>query len=338
MASRVQAAMPEIVDVLVVGGGPAGLNAALAVARNVHTAIVFDSQSYRNARTSHFHMIPTWDGKDPIAFRDAARQNTHDNYDTIFYKDVKVEKAAKSDEGIFELIDQKGTIWKGRSLVLATGIVDVPLNIPGFEECWAYSIFHCLFCDGYEQRGSASAGVLAINDVAAVPLALHVARNAAQLTKAVTIYTHGDNSRTAELEAAIGSVAPMTVDSRRIAKFVPRPPNKIGLTIHFEDGTTKDEAFLAHKPVSKLKSSFLADQLGLELTPQGDIKVNPPFGETSLAGCFAAGDNSSFLKTSPNAVNAGANNAAGVASHVQSGKYGQKSLSESMQMAAGKPA
>lgn len=122
----------------------------------------------------------------------------------------------------------------------------------------------------------------------------------------------------------------MTVDSRRITRFV-LGPNQIGLTIHFEDGSTKDEAFLSHKPRSKVKSAELAEQLGLDFTPQGDIKVSPPFGETSLSGCFAAGDNASFLKTTPNAVNAGANSAAGTTSHVQSRMYGHMSLSEFLQ-------
>ncbi|KAH8773848.1 thioredoxin reductase glit-like protein [Diaporthe sp. PMI_573] len=330
MAAKNRAPTPELVDVLIVGGGPAGLTSAISIARNLHTAIVFDSQSYRNERTSHFHMLPTWDGKNPYAFRDAARENTLENYDTIFYENVKIEKAKKNDDGLFELTDEGGKVWKGHSLVLATGIIDKPLDIPGFEECWAHSIFHCLFCHGYEQRGSASAGVLAIDDAAPLPIALHVSRNAAQLVKSVTIYTNGDTSQVDTLQAAIGPKAPMTVDSRRITKFV-LGPDKIGLTLHFEDGTTKDEAFLSHKPKSKLKSSELAEQLGLEITPQGDIKANPPFGETSLSGCFAAGDNASFLKTTPNALNTGANSAAGTASHVQSRKYGHKSLSEFMQ-------
>lgn len=163
-----------------------------------------------------------------------------------------------------------------------------------------------------------------------IPIALHVARNASRFTKSVTIYTHGNTSHAAEIQGAIGPIAPFSVDSRRITKLV-LGPNQIGLTLHFEDGSTKDEAFLSHKPISKIKSPFLADQLGLELTPQGDIKASPPFGETNLSGCFAAGDNSSFLKTSPNAVNAGANSAAGTASYVQGKAYGQESLGEFMQ-------
>ncbi|TVY27407.1 Thioredoxin reductase [Lachnellula hyalina] len=309
MSSPTQFLAPELADILIVGGGPAGITSALSVARNVHTAV---------------------DGKNPIAFRDAARQNTLDNYESVFFQDVEIKQAKKNNDGVFELTDENGKVWKGKALVLATGIIDIPVDIPGFDECWGRSIFHCLFCHGYEQRGSASSGVLAIGDVAPVPLALHVSRNAAQLTKSVTIYTNGDASRAAEIQAGIGSVAPFTVDSRRITKFV-LGPNQIGLTMCFEDGSSKEEAFLSHKPKSKIKSSFLAEQLGLELTPQGDLKVNPPFGDTNLSGCFAAGDNSSFLKTSPNAVNSGANSAAGTASHVQSRLYGQESLGEFMQ-------
>ncbi|KAF2690573.1 FAD/NAD(P)-binding domain-containing protein, partial [Lentithecium fluviatile CBS 122367] len=315
------------VDVLIIGGGPAGLTAAISVARNVHSAIVFDSQDYRNVRTTHFHMLPTWDGRDPIHFRDAARENTLQNYDTISFEQVEICNVSKANDGLFWATDTKGSVWHGRSLVLATGVIDVMLDIPGFDECWGRSIFHCLFCHGYEQRGSESSGVLAIDDVAPIPFALHVSRNAAQMTEKVTIYTNGNKENAKSLRDSIGSMAPITVDHRKIVKFT-LGQKSVGCTLTFEDGTTKDEAFIAHKPKHALKSSGLATQLGCEITAQGDIKASLPFGETTVSGCFAAGDNSSFLKTTPNAINVGSNAAAGVASHVQSRKYGQKSLGE----------
>jgi thioredoxin reductase len=127
------------VDVLIIGGGPAGLTAALSVARNEHTAIVFDSQDYRNERADHFHMLPTWDGKDPYAFRDAARTNTLDNYSTISFENVKIASVKKEGE-IFHARDSIGKSWHGRSLVLATGVSDVMYDVPGYEECWGRSM------------------------------------------------------------------------------------------------------------------------------------------------------------------------------------------------------
>ncbi|KAI1322260.1 FAD/NAD(P)-binding domain-containing protein [Xylariaceae sp. FL0255] len=331
-------APPDLVDVLIVGGGPAGQACAVTVARNQHTTIVFDSQSYRNERVQHFHMVPTWDGKNPLDFHRAAIQNTLDNFETIFFVDSEIKSAKKGDDEIFEVVDSSGKTWRGKGLVLATGIVDVPLDIPGFDECWGRSIYHCLFCHGYEERGNESSGILAIDDFSPVPATLHVARNAAQLTKNVTIYTNGDTASAAGFEAGVGPVAPFKIDSRRITKFE-LGNNQHGITIHFDDGTSKQEAFIAHKPKSALKSSSLAEQLGLQMTPQGDLLVSQPFGETSVGGCFAAGDNSSFLKTTPNALHTGANSAAGVTSHVQSRKYGHQSLGEFLkQMASQKKA
>lgn len=110
-----------------------------------------------------------------------------------------------------------------------------------------------------------------------------MSRNAAQLTKRVTIYTNDNPTLAAQLGPALGDKAPVSVDDRRIIRLESTPTG-IGLTVHFADGSSKEEAFLAHKPLVRLRGSF-AEQLGLDRMPDGDIKVTPPFGETSVAGC-----------------------------------------------------
>jgi thioredoxin reductase len=155
-----------------------------------------------------------------------------------------------------------------------------------------------------------------------------MARNALQLTKEVTIYTHGNEKVRRELEAAVGNgKAAISFDSRVITSFS-MPPAKSHITLTFEDGTSKDEAFIAAKPKTVLRSKNLVEDLGLELTPQGDIKNTPPLGETSVIGCFAAGDTANQFKSIPGAILGGSSAAAGAASHVQSRLYGHKSLGD----------
>lgn len=86
--------------------------------------------------------------------------------------------------------------------------------------------------------------------------------------------------------------------------------------MHLEGGEKKTEAFLAHKPKGVLNGPF-ADQLGLELTPQGDIKTIGPFMESSVKGVFAGGDSASPMKSAVVALSSGAFLAAGIAAQLE---------------------
>src|SRR5690349_19317601 len=94
------------IDMIIIGGGPAGLTAAIVIARSQHTAIVFDSGEYRNSGVTHFHLLPTWDSKSPEDFRTAARANTLDNYTTTSYVDAKIKEAKQIENGLFEVQDE----------------------------------------------------------------------------------------------------------------------------------------------------------------------------------------------------------------------------------------
>ncbi|KIY66636.1 putative pyridine nucleotide-disulfide oxidoreductase [Cylindrobasidium torrendii FP15055 ss-10] len=328
-------AIAPVFDALIIGGGPGGLSVALGMARQLHTAVVFDSKSYRNAHTPHMHNVVTWDHRAPQEFRDAARKNILERYKTIIFEDVKVERVSRAGgEGAFEAVDANGKTWRGRTLVLASGVEDKGASIQGFDECWiGGGIFHCLFCDGYECRDAPSSGVLAIDHLTAPRVVLHAARNAAQITpKKVTIYTNGNTALADELNVILSASgrpdAPFVVDARVISRLAKSASASGGdVTLHFDDGTPSvTEGFLAFHPATELKSPFAKD-LGLELTPAGDIKVAAmPVGRTSDPDVFAVGDVTTPMRAVTNAMWQGAAVAGMVTAQIQAQKWGHPML------------
>lgn len=129
-------------DVLIIGGGPSGLAIATGLARQLHSAIVFDSNVYRNCMTSHMHNVVTWDHQDPREFRQKARDDIAKRYDTIEFKDnITIDSVKKNEAGYFEACDSVGMIWRGRKLALAMGVCDVYPDIEGYGECWGSGMY-----------------------------------------------------------------------------------------------------------------------------------------------------------------------------------------------------
>lgn len=126
----------DFLDVAIVGGGPAGLTAANTLARQLHTAVVFDNKSYRNAGSSHMHMILTWDHKSPDDYKKAARENITANYSTIRFADVGVSEIKKLSKTHFEILDASGKTWYFRKVILAVGSSDTFPEIDGYESLW----------------------------------------------------------------------------------------------------------------------------------------------------------------------------------------------------------
>ena len=124
------------VDVLVVGGGPAGLTAALTLARQLHTVIVLDSGDYRNAEAYHMHTVLTWDHKNPGDFLRAAKDNILTGYQTVQFESSTVVKVIKTEAGLFNATDEHGKSWTGSKLILCTGVTDLYPNIEGYGDYW----------------------------------------------------------------------------------------------------------------------------------------------------------------------------------------------------------
>lgn len=152
------ATINNVLDVLIIGGGPAGLSVATGLARQLYTAVVFDSGVYRNALSKHMHNVATWDHRDPSEFRAKAREDILRRYSTIQFQNTTVESVRKTPESQFEATDAQGKVWTGRKLMLATGVRDVYPDIDGYADCWAKSM--CVHCKSpAAERKHAKAGI-----------------------------------------------------------------------------------------------------------------------------------------------------------------------------------
>ncbi|RYP23799.1 hypothetical protein DL765_000876 [Monosporascus sp. GIB2] len=310
----------SLVDVLILGGGPAGLSCAGALARQLHTAIVFSHEQFRNARASHMHNVAGWDHRPPWEFRQKAKTDILDRYgDTIQFKNVEIRSVTKLEEGKFEAVDADGDKYLGRRVVIASGVRDIMPSLPGYEKLWGRGIFHCLFCHGYEERGAASAGILATGLLANPAFAPVIARMTGRLAGTVNVYTNGAGEELIEeIRALLKNTKKYQFIDTSIKKLMKDPDveGEAGVLVYLEDGTVNKEGFIAHVPHFELNGPFAKD-LGVEVTPQGHIDVQSPFCNTSVPGVFAAGDCATFLKSAAQAMAMGSFVAAGIAHSVQ---------------------
>ena len=133
------------IDVLIVGGGPAGLSAALILGRCHRTVLVCDDGHQRNRASHAIHGFLGREGMSPRTFLQEARQ------DLTRYKSVSVAKTRVEDiepsAGGFSFRCADGTVGVASKILLATGIVDEVPELPGIETLYGVSVHHCLYCE-----------------------------------------------------------------------------------------------------------------------------------------------------------------------------------------------
>ncbi|MCW3082249.1 NAD(P)/FAD-dependent oxidoreductase [Segetibacter sp.] len=150
----------EVFDCIIVGGGPAGLNAAVVLGRCQRKVLLFDTAQYRNKYSHAMHNYLTRDDIDPAEF---IKISQHEIFKYgVELANKKVVNARKNTEEIFVVKDEEGTIYHSKKLLIATGLTDPLPKIEGFEEMYGKSVFHCPYCDGWEVRNK-SIGVYAKN-------------------------------------------------------------------------------------------------------------------------------------------------------------------------------
>lgn len=138
-------------DVIIIGAGPAGLSAALLLARCRRMVFVFDSNEPRNAASHALHGFLTRDGVHPGELRSLGRADLA-RYPGVCFHEEAVVEVRKLNDG-FEAVAEDGRTERSRLLLLATGRTDTVPDVPGFSEYYGRGVFHCPYCDGWEHRG-----------------------------------------------------------------------------------------------------------------------------------------------------------------------------------------
>jgi thioredoxin reductase len=139
------------VEVAIVGGGPAGLSAALILGRSRRKTLLFDAGAPRNAPAHAAHNLYTRDGTSPIELNRIAREQL-EPYKSVEVRQKLVRDVERREDGVFVLESEDGEKTTAGYLILATGVVDELPPIKGLAELWGTGVFHCPYCHGWEVR------------------------------------------------------------------------------------------------------------------------------------------------------------------------------------------
>jgi thioredoxin reductase len=288
-------------DVVIVGGGAAGLSAAVALARSLRSVLVVDAGEPRNAPADGAHNVLARDGIPPLELLAAGRREA-EHYGARIRHDRAV--AARRHDGGFEVDLADGETVRARRLLLATGLVDELPDIPGVRELWGKSVLHCPYCHGWEVRGQ-RIGVLGTS-----PLNVHQALLFRQLSEDVTLFTHRMPDLDGDAEAKLAALD-IPVVNGAVARL--RADDGVLRAVVLDDGRefAVDAVTVAPRFVAR---SDLYEQLGGALTehPAGAFIATDPAGRTQIPGVWAAGNSSDLAAMVSAATGAGVMAAAAV--------------------------
>ncbi len=285
--------MPIMVDVAIIGGGPAGLNAALVLGRARKSVVVIDERLPRNRVTRESHGFLSRDGISPRELRRIAMEQIKAYPAVQFVEDIA--ETITGTDGDFQITTSQATTYRSKKLLFTVGMKDIPLGIDGLTDVYGTSAFICPYCDGWELRDQRL--VLIVHGEKAI----HLAKSLAGWTDQYTICTNGPDEWTNEQREEI-----KLHNIQVFEDAIQRIESSEGMvqSVVLEDGTVIPctGIFFAPKLVT---GSDLPQALGCNTTDAGIVIVDE-FGKTNIPGIYSAGDVASELHLVITAASLGA--------------------------------
>lgn len=273
-----------LLDVIIVGGGPAGLSAALILGRCLRRVLVCDAGHPRNEASKAMHGYLSRDGISPAAFLSIGREQLAP-YETVAFRRVKVEQV-EPGEGRFTVVLEGGERVSSRMLLLATGLVDELPQVENFRQFYGLSAHNCPYCDGWEHRGQPMAVVGSCQDSAELALELRL------WSKDIILCTNG---------APTCDRAALDLLARNAVEVIQTPIARLEGTgaqlerIIFQDGSANCRRALFFSPGQHQRSP-LAEMLGCEFCPDDGCVQCSEDASTCVRGVYIAGNASRGLQ------------------------------------------
>jgi thioredoxin reductase len=266
-------------DVAIIGGGPAGLSAAVWCARYLHSVVVVDSGDPRNWETREINGFLGLEGIRPAELRARGRENCRSlGVDLLDARVLRAEK--RGDEDFLVCLEGGGRVT-ARRLLLATGLRDMWPDLPGIDHVYGANAHVCPDCDGYDTRGKKA--VVIGNGRRALGMAL----NLTTWTSDIVICTNG---RSADLDEAEYAEKLETCNITLVTDAIVRVCDD-GTRINclMLEGGTRLEADKVFFAIGQYPADDLGTELGCERDDEGHILVDRQ-GHTSVEHVYAAGD------------------------------------------------
>jgi thioredoxin reductase len=267
-----------VIDCAIIGGGPAGLNAALVLGRARRNVVIFDNNQPRNAVTQESHGFLTRDGVTPDEFRAIAHQEIS-KYPAVVIRHTRIT-AVRNHESLFELVADNNEIFQAKTIILATGLKETLPAIEGIHDYYGKCLFGCPYCDGWELKDKPLA-IIAEEGHAA----FHMARNVWNWSRDLVICTNGHAVLTLEEKEAL-----QRHNIRIVEGSITALVGKMGMLERIVFTTHDEIVCQGGFVVPQLsQASPFGAEFGCDRNAMGGI-VTDQFGRSSVKGVYAAGD------------------------------------------------